>query len=366
MTSWIENESKGTITSLSDAPVVEISTWTSRATLDIIGIAGMGKNFDAIANPNSELYGTYQKVFQPTSGQQLLGLMSFFLPLWFVRSLPFAHNETMAEAAKTIRKICRELISEKQEKLKFTEKEVQEPSLQGSTDKDILSVAIKSGQFTTDNLVDQLMTFLAAGHETTATSLTWAFYSLCQYPEIQARLREDVRTHLPSIDDDSDTITAGLLSQCHYLHAVCHEVLRFWAIVPLTLREAAHDTTILGQSVPKGTKIIIPPWAVNTAVSMWGPDAEKFNPERWMAPGQANRGGAESAYANLTFLAGPRSCIGKQFALAEFASLLAALVGKFEFEFEDPDYPAKMKIKGGITTRPKEGVSVRIRPLEGW
>ena len=346
--------------------MVEISTWTSRATLDIIGIAGMDKNFDAIANPDSKLYATYQKVFQPTSGQQLVGLLSFFLPLWFVRSLPFAHNGTMAEAAATIRKICRELISQKQEKLKLTEKEVQEPRLQGSIDKDILSVAMKSGHFTTENLVDQLMTFLAAGHETTATSLTWACYSLCQYPEIQARLREDIRTHLPSIDDDSKTITSALLSQCHYLHAVCQEVLRFWAIVPLTMREAAHDTTIQGQFVPKGTKIIICPWAVNTSVSMWGPDAEKFNPDRWMAPGQANRGGAESAYANLTFLAGPRSCIGKQFALAEFAILLAALVGRFEFEFADPEYPAKMKIKGGITTRPKEGVSMRMRPVEGW
>ena len=346
--------------------MVEISTWTSRATLDIIGIAGMDKNFDATANPDSELYATYQKVFQPTSSQQLVGLLSFFLPLWFVRSLPFAHNETMAGAAATIRKICRELISEKQEKLKLTEKEVQEPRIQGSTDKDILSVAMKSGQFTTENLVDQLMTFLAAGHETTASSLTWACYSLCQYPEIQARLREDIRTHLPSIDDDSETITAALLSQCHYLHAVCHEVLRFWAVVPLTMREAAHNTTIQGQFVPKGTKIIICPNAVNTSVSMWGPDAEEFNPDRWMAPGQANRGGAESAYANLTFLAGPRSCIGKQFALAEFASLLAALVGKFEFEFEDPEYPAKMKIKGGITSRPKEGVSMRMRPVEGW
>ena len=363
----IEEESKGPTTSLSDAPVVEIGDWVSRATLDIIGIAGMDKDFDAIGNPDSELNVTYRKVFQPSQGQQFLGLLSLFVPMWIVRALPVARNETILEASKVIRKVCRDLISAKQEKLKSTEEKVREaPESNHTSEKDIISVAIQSRQFTTDNLVDQLMTFLAAGHETTATSMTWALYSLCQYPQIQARLREDVRTHLPSIDDPSKTVTSALLSQCHYLHAVCQEVLRFWAVVPITLREAAKDTTLQGHFVPKGTKIIISPFAVNTATSLWGPDAENFDPERWMAPGQANKGGAKSNYANLTFLAGPRSCIGKQFALAEFACLLGAVVGKFEFEFEDAEYPSKMKFKSGITTRPREGVKMRMRALDGW
>ena len=356
--------------SLSDAPVVEISGWASRATLDIIGDAGMGQDFNAIEDPNTPLNVTYRKVFQiPSAQQQILGLMSFFLPQWFVESLPLTHNANIAKASAGIKKVCHELIHRKQEKLDVVKREEEGQEKTGSKnsrDKDILTVALGSGEFSEDDLVNQMMTFLVAGHETTASSMSWAFYLLCQHREMQTRLREEVRTHLPSIDDASTKLTASALDQCHFLKAFCNEVLRVYPVVPVTLREAAHDTTILDQFVPKGTKVVISPWAINTATSMWGPGAEKFDPDRWMAAGQSKTGGANSAYAYMTFLQGHRACIGMKFAMAEFACLVAAVVGRFEFEFEDPEYPSKMIIKGGVTSRPKDGVHMRMRPLEGW
>lgn len=110
--------------SLGDAPVVEISGWASRATLDIIGDAGMGQDFNAIEDPYTPLNVTYRKVFQISSAQQrILGLMSFFLPQWFVRSLPLTHNSNIAQASAGIKKVSHELIHRKQEKLDLVKRE---------------------------------------------------------------------------------------------------------------------------------------------------------------------------------------------------------------------------------------------------
>jgi cytochrome P450 len=109
---------------------------------------------------------------------------------------------------------------------------------------------------------------------------------------------------------------------------------------------------------------MLAPWAINRLPSLWGPDSNKFTPERWLQPGAANTGGATNNFANLTFFHGPRSCIGQGFAKAEFKCLLAALVGGMRWEMADPDekvYPA-----GVVTTKPVNGMRVRMERLNGW
>jgi cytochrome P450 len=336
---------------LADSKTVEVSDWASRATLDIIGVAGLGQDFNSIADPNTELNKVYRSIFRPTTAGQILGLLQFFLPTWLLQNLPVKHNENVAAASNMARETSRQLIRMK--KTRLEQKEKMSP--------DIISIALESGGFSEDNLVDNMMTFLAAGHETTATAFTWAVYLLCQYPDIQTRLRKEVRSH---IDQLNDVVDNKKIDGIPYLHAVCQEILRIYAPVPLTLRDTSIDTTILGQFVPRGTKIILSPWAVNFSKELWGPDAEEFNPDRWMAPGQANSGGAQSNFAFLTFLHGPRSCIGLKFATAELACLLAAFVGEFEFRMTDPN--EKIAIKGGITARPKNGMRVELTMVEGW
>ena len=248
--------------------------------------------------------------------------------------------------------MCFDLINEKREKLASGK----------ATGKDILSVAIESGGFSDEDLVNQLMTFLAAGHETTASAMSWVSYLLCTHPDVQKRLREEIRTNLPSLTS-GEQITAADFDKVPYLWAVCNETLRFMPSVGLTLRRAAHDTTILDQPIPKGATIILCPWAINVDKEQWGPDADKFNPDRWMGAGKTNTGGADSNYSMLTFLHGPRSCIGKEFARAEFATLLATWIGRFEMESADKDYV--LEIQSGITSRPKN-FKVRMTPIEGW
>ena len=193
--------------------------------------------------------------------------------------------------------------------------------------------------------------------------MTWACYEMSKNPSIQTRLREEVRANLPSIDSGG-TVSAESLDKCHYLHAVCMEVLRLHSPVPISLRETVKDTTLSGQFVPKGTKIVFCISTINTSIAQWGEDAHEFNPDRWMGPGKANSGGGVSNYSFLTFLHGPRSCIGQSFAKAEFACLLGAVVGRFEFELENPDQ--EIKIQTGITSKPKGGLNVKLKAVDGW
>lgn len=327
----------------------EIGDWVSRATLDIIGLAGMGQDFEAIKDPTNDLNQTYRKIFSPSKSQQILAMLSLFLPDWLTQNLPVKRNEDIMAAAGLARATSRRLIRQKKEQLEKNE----------GNNRDIITVALASGGFTEENLVDQMMTFLAAGHETTASSMQWAIHLLSLHPEMQSRLRKEIYDKISSLED---SISANKLDHMHYLHAVCNEVLRFYAPVPRTFRDTAHDTTIVGHLVPKGTRIILSPWAVNFSTEMWGPDAADFNPDRWLKSGQANSGGATSNYAFLTFLHGPRSCIGRDFAKSEFACLLAAFVGYFEFE--KVDLNEDIEIKGGATARPKNGMNVKLKHLD--
>ncbi|KAI2478388.1 Cytochrome P450 [Pyrenophora tritici-repentis] len=345
------NKVAETITASPDSEsVVEIREWASRATLDIIGVAGMGKDFDAITNPKNPLNETYRKIFGSNRNAQIVQLLLGFLPHWLAASLPLKRNDEIGNSIATIKSVAASLIAEKREKLKS-----------GSTGTDILSVALESGGFSDEDLVNQLMTFLAAGHETTASALTWAVYCLCLHPSVQTRLRAELRSELSSALSPNGTITSSEIDRLPYLNAVLNETMRLFPPVPLTLREAAHDTTIQNHFVPAGTTVVICPWAINTSVHLWGDDAKDFNPERWLKPGMANSGGADSNYAVCTFLHGPRSCIGKDFAKAEFACLVAALVGRFEVAFEEAGY--ELKIQGGITASPKGGLRVRVKEI---
>ena len=222
-----------------------------------------------------------------------MGLLGIFLPFWLLSRLPVKHNSNINAASDLIKQVCRDLIAEKRAKIERKER----------TDVDIVSVALESGAFSDEDLVNQMMTFLvsamqhrivastlsvvqAAGHETTATALIWAIYNLCRHQDVQKRLRDEVRSQLPSPDAG---IAAADIDNCHYLQAVCSEVLRLYSPVSTTLRVAACDTRIGEQFVPKDTLVILCPWAINTSKQQWGEDSHEFNPDRWLdADGKAN------------------------------------------------------------------------------
>ncbi|KHO01320.1 cytochrome P450 78A3 [Metarhizium album ARSEF 1941] len=307
---------------------IEVYDWSSRATLDIIGVAGMDRDFNSLKNPANKLNQVYKTIFNPGGVERFTRLLAQFVPIQLVRLLPLKRNAEMSEASSYIKQVCRDLIAGKREQLSTQKR-------RSGADVDILSVALASGGFSDEDLV-------------------------------QKHLRDQVRPKLASL---GDAITAAEIDSCSYLQAFCNEVLRVWSPVPLTLRVAAKDTSILGQFIPKGTPVILCPWAVNLSEKLWGADAGQFKPERWLdADGHTNnRGSADSNYSFLTFLHGPRSCIGQKFAQAELACLVAAWVSRFETRFEDGGPLAKGEEPGiatGVTSKPKGGLWVQLAEIE--
>lgn len=200
-------------------------------------------------------------------------------------------------------------------------------------------------------------------HETTSSAFTWATHLLSTHKDIQTRLRAEVREWLPE-NPDHDFDLATTLEAMPLLNAVCNETLRLYPTVPLTIRICCEDTTICGVPIKRGEKLMLSPWATNRCKVDWGENADEFIPERWIdqETGKSNNtGGSISNYNLLTFLHGPRSCIGANFAKAEMRCLVAAFVRAFETEVADPSFVAIPH--GVLTTKPKGGMRLRLKPV---
>ncbi|EWC46413.1 hypothetical protein DRE_04356 [Drechslerella stenobrocha 248] len=333
-------------------PIVDFNSWGSRCTLDIIGEAAAGIDFKAMSDPNSDMLQVYRKVFQPSDDQIMIAVLNMFMPVWLMKLLPFKGVKDVSKARSIIMKVCQDMI--KQKKLQLAEKK--------QMDSDILSIMIEDGSLSDEEMKNQLMTFMAAGHETTASAVSWSVYELARRPEIAERLRSAIREAIPSLYDSN--ITMETIESIRYLRNFCNEILRYNPPVSFTIREAATDAVLNGHFVPKNTTVVIAPSAINLSEEFWGPDAGEFNPDRWDREG--GNGGATSNYANLTFLMGPRSCIGQKFAMEEFKAVIACLAGQFSFEEKTKDM--EISVKGSITQRPMhEGkLPIRTRVVPGW
>ncbi|KAJ4303882.1 hypothetical protein N0V88_001480 [Collariella sp. IMI 366227] len=356
LTSEIANgatiESKG-------SAVLELTTWASKVTLDIIGIAGMGREINAVEKASDPLQQLYEELLEPNREKIVYATLNLGFGNPVIKLLPWKLNQLFVYLTTSLDNICRDLIREK--RIAIVQKE--------DDHFDILSLLIKSSNFDDEVLKDQLLTFLAAGHETTASALTWSAYLLAKHPDIQKKLRSEVTQALgedPQARDPPEVDLANILKQMPYLNGIMHETLRLYPTVPVTMREALRDTSVGEQFIPKGTEMVVSIWQINRSPEIWGPDAGEFKPERWINVDDGksnNHGGAKSAYDFLTFLQGPRSCIGQEFAKAEMRCLLASLVTSFDWDLAMDE--SKIVPRGVITIKPEHGMYLRMRPLHG-
>lgn len=161
---------------------------------------------------------------------------------------------------------------------------------------------------------------------------------------------------------DKSTDLAGILELLPYLNGIINETLRLYPTVPLTLRQAIRDSNLAGQVIPEGVVVVLSMWQMNRSPEVWGPEAGECRPERWITSGKPNsNGGASSNYEFLTFLHGPRSCIGQGFAKAEMRCLLTAMIRTFEWDLAMDE--AKIVPRGVITIKPANGLFLKLRPL---
>ncbi|KAI1622324.1 cytochrome P450 [Exophiala viscosa] len=332
---------------------VEIMGQMSHVTLDIIGAAGVGKDFKTIENDQDPLAKLYATLTDENRGPVLLFyFITAWMPAWFIRRLRGTVYARFDEARIRLREDARALMREKKQMM------LDKPEQQ----KDIIATIMRSGDFSDDYLVDQLLTFLAAGHDTTASALTWTIWLLCMHPEIQERLRAECNAHLadkPASEVDATTFDSETMP---YLTAVCNETLRHHPSVTATVRNSVRPTMIGPYHIPAGTPALIAPWAINRDPALWGDDAHEYNPDRWLNGPNAANGGAQSPLHLMTFIHGPRSCIGREFARLEMKCLLATLIKRFRFEVADPD--AKVEIGGSLTIKPHGGLRLRLHDLK--
>ncbi|KAH6618843.1 cytochrome P450 [Boeremia exigua] len=336
--------------------VLEIGHYSTQVTLDIIGLAGLGRDIASLRSGEDELAKTFEEVLEPTSEKAIYFLCHLLFPPRLIAMLPWKLNERVKIMTGNLKRICTNFVIDQKAKTKLNSDE---------KSRDILSFMIRSNNFSDQSLVDHLLTFIAAGHETTSSALTWASYLLSTHPAVQTRLRAEIHAHIPSPTALSSPTAdiAALLESMPYLNAVCNETLRLYPTIPVSSRCATRPTTIAGVCVPKGTLVFLVPWAINRSPALWGTDAEVFEPGRWIDGGRATLGGgAESNYAFLTFLHGPRSCIGERFARAELRALVAAFVGRFEMQMAVPG--EQVVVGGTITSKPVNGMRLRLERVE--
>lgn len=196
-----------------------------------------------------------------------------------------------------------------------------------------------------------IVTFIGAGHETTANALTWTFYLLSTAPEVRAT----VEAELDGAGDD--LVGAVLEGRLPWTRAVLEESMRLYPPVASLTRAAVEADMVAGVAVPKGALVVISPYVLHRHALLWRDPAD-FRPERFL-PGAREE---IPRFAYLPFGAGPRICIGQQFAMVEGVLVLAAFLRAFRLDHAGGEPPRPVQ---RITLRPQGGMPMRVGRRDG-
>lgn len=242
-------------------------------------------------------------------------------------------------------------------------------------------VDMRDEDVTSNQLRDDLMTMLVAGHETTASALTWAIFELVQQPTLLARLQAEVDQELPT---DDSLPTLDILRKLKLTRLTIAESLRMYPEPPLLIRRAIEEDTLpegTGDTQVKllrGMDLFLSVYNMQRSPLFWdNPDTfdperflrkkestvkgwAGFDPAKWEKQWYPNENAADWAY--LPFGGGPRKCVGDQFAMLEATVGLAMLLRRYEFEFAAPTAtPDKVGTATGATIHTKNGMWMKVR-----
>lgn len=258
--------------------------------------------------------------------------------------LPLPHNRRVKEASARLDATIYRIISERRES--------------GKDEGDLLSMLLLAqdeevdhGQMTDQQVRDEVMTLFLAGHETTANALSWTWYLLARNPEaatkLQAELDRVLEGRSPTVQD---------LPQLVYTRMVLSESMRLYPPVWGIGRIAVEDHPLGDFVIPKGSVVLLSQYVIHRD-SRFYPDPERFDPERWTPEAQAER----PKFAYFPFSAGPRMCIGDQFAWMEGIMILATLAKRWQPALA-PGHPVVAEAL--FTLRPKHGLPMVLEPRQ--
>jgi cytochrome P450 len=221
---------------------------------------------------------------------------------------------------------------------------------------DVLSMLMsaESGEepetsLTEKQIHDHILTFLAAGHETTAITLVWTLYLLSQYPQVRIKLQDEFRSVLGGREPTTDD-----LAKIPYLDWVLDESMRLYPPAWLQMRFVSKESEIDGVKLPVGTLLVLSQWVMHRLPEIWQ-DAEVFKPERWDPANEQHI--PPGAY--FPFGGGPRTCIGMPLAQLEAKIILASMLQRYTPQ-PIPGYTPGFQ--PAITLRPKRHLEVTLMP----
>ncbi len=261
------------------------------------------------------------------------------VPKW----IPTPHNRRVVAALERLDRIVYDLIEERRAN----------PSDHAD---DLLSMLLSAGEATDERMSDEqirdeLMTFLLAGHETTAAALTWTWYLLARNPEIHRRLHESVLDGSKSGQPAFDGEDTSFVAQC------VQESMRLYPPVPVFSREAVEADRAGDYEIPAGSEVLLSQFVVHRHPEYWDSPLS-FRPERFEPGAAENR----SKYSYFPFGGGARMCIGRQLALMEARVVLERAVRRFRLTLDSPT-DERVGVSSAVTMVPDEPIEMRV---ESW
>ncbi|KAG8889125.1 hypothetical protein FRB98_005740 [Tulasnella sp. 332] len=357
------------VTDDSEEQEVDVLQGLSRATLDVIGLAGFSYDFNTLAKgETNELAKAFHELLVAPMTSIFPVLQSRFP---WLKLIPTKRGQIEKKSRGVMDRVSRQLVQEKKTALlqeKGDEGELKSKNMAG---RDLLSVLAKanmacdiksSEKLTDEEMMGQITTMLLAGHETTSSSVVWLLHDLArsEHKLIQDKLRAELLTL------SSEQPTMEELNALPYLDAVIRENLRLNPAVSALIRQAGRED-VIPLSMPlvdrkgvkrdevrigKGDPVYVSIVAINRDKAIWGEDAHEFNPERWFKPETHPRSSdLPGVYSGvMTFIGGPRHCIGYRFALMEMKALVYALIRNMTYCLPDP--APKFEMRSPMVARP--------------
>ncbi|KAI0269015.1 cytochrome P450 [Russula aff. rugulosa BPL654] len=323
-------------------PILNLSEWLSRATLDIIGEAGFDFDFGALDNSENPVTHMYETLFVDSLYHGPLDAL--FKSFW--RYLPEPILDLLVYIPRREYRRFRNYLSS----IREVSRGIVHKSIVKGDGRDIMSVLLRANnsedpktKLSDGEVVDQIGTLLLAGHDTSANSLTWFLWELAKHPESAQEIREEIAAVRARIGARDFSITD--LEGMSTMLAALKESMRLHPIVWQLSRVAAHDDVIplafpivtksdkVISMIPvrKGTHIDMSFCSYGRLPKVWGEDAGEWNPERFRHVDKEKQI-AVGLYANLlNFSGGVRGCLGWRFAIIEMLAIAAILLENFEF-----------------------------------
>jgi cytochrome P450 len=202
--------------------------------------------------------------------------------------------------------------------------------------------------FGEEEVYDNVLTFIFAGHETTANTLIWTFYLLSEFPDWDARVGEEAHKVL-----NGHPASASSIDRLPTVRMVLEETMRLYPPAPLLARDAVEGDTVGGIEIDPRTFVLVPIWVIHRHHTIWD-NPDSFVPERF-APGRREK---IPRFAYMPFGGGPRICIGMGFAMQEAAIILSMIAREFRLTMK-PGH--KIEPMARITLRPKDGLKMILQ-----